>query len=216
MSDDWRVTATLQDAGRTSGVLHFLDEHQVEEEVRRLLTSHVAVSGSDSEVFLYADSEESATQAQDVLEDILRQHGLQADFALHRWHPVEERWEAPDVALPSTPAEQEAERQLLMHAETQESTASGYAAWEVRVQLDSHRDAVRLAQRLTDEGRSVVRRWRFLVVGATNEDEARQLAEAIRSEASPDARVGVEAGGGIGWQDGMPGTPFTIFASLGG
>jgi hypothetical protein len=41
----------------------------------------------------------------------------------------------------------------------------------------------------------VVRRWKFLVVGANNEDEARDLAEHIRQEAPPDATVSAEHSG---------------------
>ena len=37
-----------------------------------------------------------------------------------------------------------------------------------------------------------MRRWRFLVVGANNEDQARELAELVRHEAPPDATVRVE------------------------
>jgi len=36
------------------------------------------------------------------------------------------------------------------------------------------------------------RRWRFLVVGANNEDEARELAEQIRQGAAPGATVHAE------------------------
>jgi hypothetical protein len=34
-----------------------------------------------------------------------------------------------------------------------------------------------------------VRRWKFLIVGARDEDEARKLAGQIRQEAPPDAAV---------------------------
>jgi hypothetical protein len=37
--------------------------------------------------------------------------------------------------------------------------------------------------------RRVVRRWKFLVIGASNEDDARELADQVRREASADATV---------------------------
>jgi len=37
-----------------------------------------------------------------------------------------------------------------------------------------------------------VRRWKFLLVGADNEDDVRKLAAQIRREAPPDAVVRVE------------------------
>ena len=66
-----------------------------------------------------------------------------------------------------------------------EAAASGIAQWEARVECRSHREAVALASKLRSEGRAVVRRWKFLVVGANSEDEARELAEQIRREAVP-------------------------------
>jgi hypothetical protein len=76
--------------------------------------------------------------------------------------------------------------------------AAGAAQWEVRVELGSHRQAVALARKLDGEGRAILRRWRYLYVGAGNEDEARELAGQIRQDAPPDAAVMVEQAG-VGW-----------------
>ena len=100
--------------------------------------------------------------------------------------------------MPRTAAEREAEHQRLIDDETAESLASGEAQWEVRVELGSHRQAVTLARTLESEGRAIVRRWRFVVVGAGNEDEARELAGQIRQEVPADAAVKVELAG-VGW-----------------
>jgi hypothetical protein len=48
------------------------------------------------------------------------------------------------------------------------------------------------AATLRSEGLPVIRRWKFLVVGATSEDESRELADQIRREAPTDARVRAE------------------------
>ncbi len=69
--------------------------------------------------------------------------------------------------------------------------AAGHAQWEVRVDLPSHHDAVQLAERLRAEGRPVIRRWKFLVLGANDSDDADELARAIRQEA-PEASVQAE------------------------
>jgi len=68
----------------------------------------------------------------------------------------------------------------------------------VRIELGSHREAVALARKLEHEGRAVVRRWKFLVIGASNEDDAAGLAQQIRLEAPPDAAVYAEQSG-VGW-----------------
>ena len=41
----------------------------------------------------------------------------------------------------------------------------------------------------------MVRRWKFLIVGANSDDEARALAEHIRQEAPADAQVTAEPAG---------------------
>ncbi|MFZ2048465.1 MAG: hypothetical protein WAV12_31065, partial [Trebonia sp.] len=52
---------------------------------------------------------------------------------------------------------------------------------------------VELAERLQAEGRPVIRRWKYLVLGANNEDDARSLAEAIRQQISVKASVQIQA-----------------------
>ena len=64
--------------------------------------------------------------------------------------------------------------------------------------LHSHRQAVALARKLEEQSWPVVRRWKFLIVGTGNEDQARELAGQIRREAPPDAVIIVEQAG-VGW-----------------
>jgi hypothetical protein len=193
--DDWRVTISPADPGRTADVRRSLPERGVERDVHRRLGRSVAVGGSDSQVFLYAGTELAAREAERVAREVLARHGIQAEFALHRWHPVEERWENAGVALPRTDAEREAEHQRLEQEETAESLAAGVAQWEARAELRSRHEAVTLERKLRDEGYPVVRRWRFLVAGANNSDDADRLAERIRQLAPPGATVRAEPSG---------------------
>ena len=194
-SNDWRVTISLTDPAQLEQARQSFSAHEVEEDVRRQLGRSVAIGAGDSQVFLYAGTENAARDAVRVARDVLTQEGIEAQFALDRWHPIEEQWESPDVAMPRTEAERQAEHQRLEDAETAESLATGSAQWEARVEFPSHHEAVELASKLRGEGRTVVRRWRFLVVGANNEDDARELAEQIRREAPPDATVRAEHSG---------------------
>jgi len=193
-SDDWRVTISLTDPGPAGPSAL----PAVEEDIRRRLGRSVAVGAGDAQIFLYADTETAARAAEQTARDVLAAHQLQAESALHRWHPVEEQWEDPDVPLPQTEAEREAERQRLEAAETAESQATGMARWQVRIELGSHHAAVALARQLESEGRAVVRRWKFLVIGASNQDDATELAEQIKREAPPGAAVHAEQSG-VGW-----------------
>lgn len=164
-------------------------------DVGRRLGRTIVVGFGDSQIFLYAGTELAAAEAERAAREVLGQLGIEAEFAVHRWHPIEEEWQSPDVAMPRTEAERQAEHQRLEDAETAESLATGTAQWQARVELGSHREAVALADTLRDEGYAVVRRWRFLIVGAGNEDDARALANRIKQQAPPDAQVRAEASG---------------------
>ena len=194
-NNDWRVTISLPGPEHVERVHRSLSTHEVEEDVHRQLGRSVAVGAGDSQIFLYAGSEIAATEAERIARRVLVQHGIEAEFTLDRWHPAEEEWENADVARPRTDAERQAEHRRLLDAETAESLATGVAQWEARAEFPSHHEAVELADKLRREGRAVVRRWRFLVVGATNEDEARELADQIRREAPSDATVRAEHSG---------------------
>jgi len=194
-STDWRVTISLADQAHAEQARRSFSEREVEDDVRLRLGRNIAIGAGDSQIFLYAGTENAAMEAERVAREVLAEHGIEAEFALHRWHPVEEQWESPDVALPRTEAERQAEHQRLEDAETAESLATGTAQWQARVEFPSHHEAVDLAAKLTGEGRTVVRRWKFLVIGANNEDDAQELAEHIRAEAPADATVVAEPAG---------------------
>jgi hypothetical protein len=194
-STDWRVTISLTGQAHVERAQQSISEQEVEEDVRQRLGRNIVVGAGDSQIFLYAGTELAATEAERNAREVLDQLGIEAEFELHRWHPVEEEWQSPDVAMPQTEAERQAEHQRLEDAETADSVAAGSAMWQTRVELDSHRDAVALAHKLQGEGYPVVRRWKFLVVGANNDDDAKALAEHIRQEAPSGAQVSAEPAG---------------------
>ncbi len=203
-SNDWRVTVALRESGQAGHAAASLSTHTVEREVHERLGGRVVV-GTDGgdELFLYTHTREAAAAARQSVSEVLASHGIQAEYTTERWHPVAEEWESADEPLPDTPAEVAAERSSLDAEETAESFKSGIALFEVRVQVPRHREAVALADRLAAEKYSVVRRWRFLVVGANNADQAEEFAAKIRQEAPADAVVTTEEVG--------PSRPYTVF-----
>jgi hypothetical protein len=202
--NDWRVTVRLRADGQTGRAVEHLSGHQVEGEVHQRLGGRVIVSTNGrNELYLYTHSQDGAVAAHHSVDDLLASHGMGADYLVERWHPIAEEWEAADIALPGTAAEIEAEREQLDAEETSESVSGGIALFEVRVQVRTHHESVALAARLQDEGYSVVRRWRFLVVGANNGDQAEEFAAKIRQEAPTDAVVTTEEVG--------PSRPYTAF-----
>jgi hypothetical protein len=197
-SDDWRVTITVSGETGAGRAPQSFSLRQAEKDIRGQVGRGIAVGAGDGRIFLYASTETAARDAERAARDVLAGHGIAAESAVHRWHPIEEQWEDPGLPMPQTEAEREAEHQRLVDAETAESHAAGVAQWDVRVELGSHRQAVALARELESEGRAVVRRWKFLLVAASNEDEARELAGQIRQQAPPGAAVRVEQAG-VGW-----------------
>lgn len=214
MADDWRITVTLHEEGLAERLFTWLPEHGVEDDVRERLGDRVAVSTGEGHVFLYADTREVAREAERVVREVLAARELEADISLDRWHPLAEQWEDESSPLPRTEEEREAERDEAEAAETAESQATGVARWEVRVELQSHRDAVDLADRLSEEGLPVVRRWTYLLVGANNEEDADELAARLKSVVPAGATVHVEPGGGVVWEV-LPSNPFAAFGGLG-
>jgi hypothetical protein len=60
-----------------------------------------------------------------------------------------------------------------------------------------------------------VRHWRYLLIGADNEDQAREIAETIRGELPAGAELKVEASGALVWQAVKP-SPFAVLGGLAG
>ena len=106
--------------------------------------------------------------------------------------------------MPATDEQRQAEQRRLDDEETAESLASGVAQYQVRIELPTHREAVALAERLKAEGLPVIRRWKFMVVGTNNEDEANDLASRLKQEVPTDATVQAEHAGAL--------MPFIMFS----
>lgn len=214
--DDWRLTIELAGEGDAPDVVESMREVAVEEDARRRLGDRVAVSADGPRLFLYADSEASAREAEHVVHGLLDERGLETrGIALDRWHPIEEEWEDSAVPLPSTPEDQAAEHARLEAAEAAESRERGHADWEVRATLPSHGATSELADRLEEEGLPVVRRWRHVLIGAETEDAARALADRVRAEAPAETEIEVELTGEAIWRV-QPANPFAFFGGMGG
>ena len=199
MAEDWRVTVELAE-GSGESLGSRLDEHEVEEEIHERLGGAVAVSADGPHLFLYADSREAAEAARDAVQSLLDAENASAEVSLDRWHPLADEWRPADEPLPATEAEREEELDEAEAQDAADSAASGYAEWEVRVDLPDHADAVELAAMLEQEGVPVTRRWKHLLVGAVDEDEANELADRLRAEAPSGTQFTVEPSGQMAWE----------------
>jgi hypothetical protein len=215
MADDWRITVNLVEEADASSLVYELNHTDLPAERRARLGDRVAVSSDEGVVFLYADTEDVAREANAIVRETLDRLGMAAETSLTRWHPVEQRWEDPEVPLPQSDEEWQAEHDRLQEREAAESRETGEASWEVRVELPDHESTSELADRLESEGLPVVRRWTYLLVGAANEDEAHALAERVGNAAPEGSQVQVEPGGRMAWEV-APQNPFVVFGGLGG
>jgi hypothetical protein len=192
--DDWRIRIEIEDE-EAPGLferLGFALSDEASELAQELEKRRLAVSYDDDEVFVYASSRAEAERARAVIQAELRDLRVAAVTGpVEHWLEDDDRWddEPPD----ETWEEEELER--------------GYAPWEVRISCESHRAARELAEQLEEEGYSVERRWRHLIVGAASKEEADALAARLHGE--------VEPGGELVWET-VPGNPFAIFGGLGG
>jgi hypothetical protein len=216
MSDDWRLEVGLFEKGRARALTERLEAEKLEDDVEASLGDRMVVSGDGPNVFVYAGDRAQAEAAAKVIRSVAAEHGWDIELELKRWHPTAEEWEDPDVPLPETDAERSAEHARLIEKEREETAERGYAEYEVRVEFHSHRDTVALANRLHDEGLPVSRRWRYLLVGAPDEDSANALAERIRAEAPPDSTVVAEVSRRAIYDDDPGRGSFAIFGGLGG
>ena len=192
MDEDWRVRLTFADQQASQQHAERLEAMKVEQDLGERLGARVAVSRDGAELFLYANSEDDARAAEHIASADLDADHWASKVELSRWHEAAEDWEPADRPLPRTAEERAAERKRLMSREDQETAAEGYAEWEVRVELPTHHDARALAERLRDEGVSCVHRWRYILVGAEDEDAARQWETRLRGEAPGGAKLSVE------------------------
>ncbi|HSB38535.1 MAG TPA: hypothetical protein VLD13_05545 [Gaiellaceae bacterium] len=195
MRDDWRIRIEPRESGHAETLVGRLGRDLGSEEAQLLakeLEGHrLAVSRDEDRVFVYADSSMQAEQARRIVEAELDDEGIEAQVEVERWLHEEERWSGE-------PPQETWEQEELEH---------GHAPWEVRVELPSHGEADELADALEEEGYDVARRWRYLIVGAGSEEEARALAKRLHGKAEP--------GGELVWEV-VPRNPFAIFGGLGG
>jgi hypothetical protein len=196
MSEDWRIRVELGETAHAETLLGRLGLDLGTDESKRLADElkgrRLAVSNDEDTVFVYVDSPAGLGRAQQIVEAELSEAGIQpAEVVNERWLADEERWSGEPPS--GTWEDEELER--------------GHAPWEVRVELDSHDEAQQLADQLEGEGYDVVRRWRYVIVGAPSEEAARELARRLHGEAEP--------GGEVVWEV-TPSNPFAVFGGLGG
>jgi hypothetical protein len=191
MDEEYRVEVELDDTEHGYSLRERLRAIDLDDKARERLGRGVMVTRDGPRLFLYADSEAQAREAERVVRELVDDEELSAGIRVTRWHEIEEAWKDAAIPLPASAEEAAAEYAAREVAEAAEAQAEGEYDWSVVVHLRERNAAEDLARRLEDEGHPVQRRWRYVMVGAVTEERANGLAEQLRSEL-PDADVRVE------------------------
>jgi hypothetical protein len=197
--DEWRVEIDLDDEEHGYSFGERLRSHDLDDEARERLGRGVIVTRDGPRVFLYANTEEGAREAERVARELLEAERLTASVAVTRWHPVEEEWKDGSLPLPASEADAQ--------AELTRKEASHRDEWEVHVELPGRDEAIALAEQLRAEGLPVHRLWRRVTVDAASTERANELADRLDSEL-PDAEVWAEPS-----PEGLPHPAFVYFRS---
>jgi hypothetical protein len=239
MGDDWRVRIALVDLPReltdddqvyargypaspqeiaAAAAVHAEMESYRQALIPELgsrLGGQVAVGSSDTDIFLYAPSAGSADEAARVAREVLARLDVSAPVRIERWSSWEEEWldvtdkPSADVAAEQQ-AEQQAEHEYRQEQERERSRRAGFPAWQVRVEVRSHRDVVALAGYLAVQGWRV-RRRRHLLVGADCEDDAKGLVRELSGDGRADADTAFRVGRVTYSRNvGLPGTDWPL------
>lgn len=212
MNDDWRVQVDLVEEGIANAFHDRLDALELEHDLSRAFSDRVVVTRDGTTIFLYAGGRSQAENAQALVERLAREQGEDVEVSFDRWHHEAEEWRPADEPLPENAEVQVAEHMARVARERQESEASGYPEYEVRIDLPSHGEAKELVERLSAEGLRSVHRWKYVLLGAADEDSANELAERVRAEVPPGSKVTVEGT----WREAYAERSRSPFAFLGG
>ena len=186
MDDGWRVCIAFGVLPRS---LHSFRRALISALGSRL-GDQVAVSSSrwGTRIFVYAPSAGSADEAAQVAREVLARRDVSAPVRTEFWSAREQEWrDAADEPSADPVAERQALHEARQERERQASVTSGRPAWEVRVELPSHDDVVRLAGHLAAQGWRVRPHRRHLLVGADCEDDAKSLARELSGDGRADA-----------------------------
>lgn len=215
MNDDWRLQVDFNDPSHAGPMVERLGAHELEHDLSNAFHDRVIVSREGATVFLYAGSREQAEAARNLVLSLAQQHGWKLSADLTHWHPEAEDWEDPDKPLPKNDAAKTAEHEALIAAERRQVEESGHPEFEVRVDLPSRHEAAQFADTLRSEDLPLVHRWKYLLIGVTDEDSGKELTERIQAQAPPGSKVSFEGTWAAAYAE-RPPTPFAILGGLGG
>jgi hypothetical protein len=191
-NEDWRVEINLDDKHEGYDIRERLRSRDLDDDARARLGERVYVSRDGPKLFLYAGSEQQAREAEVVAQELVAADNLSADFAVTRWHPVEQEWKDASIPLPQTETEIHQELERKEEAERKEQTEEGSYDWLVKINLPSAADAERIAAALDEAGHPVHRIWRWVNVDVLTEEIGNEVISSLQEALPTDAEIWLE------------------------
>lgn len=215
MNDDWRLEVNFDDTAHIGLLVERLNARELEHELSNAFHDRVIVSRNEGTVFLYAGTREQVEAVRELVLSLAQKHEWKLELDFKRWHATAEEWEDPDLPLPDDDAARKTEHETLITAERREAEETGHPEYEVRVDLPSLHEANRFADTLRSEGLPVVHRWKFLLIGVSDEDSGKELVERIQEQVPPGSKVSLEGTWAMAYAERRP-SPFAIFGGMAG
>jgi hypothetical protein len=191
-NEDWRVEINLDDKHEGYDIGERLRSRDLDEDARARLGERVYVSRDGPRLFLYAGSEQQAREAEVVAQELVAADNLSADFAVTRWHPVEQEWKDASIPLPQTETEIHQELERKEEAERKEQAEEGSYDWLVKINLPNAADAERIAEALDEAGHPVHRIWRWVTVDVLTEEIGNEVISSLQEALPADAEIWLE------------------------
>jgi hypothetical protein len=188
---DWRLEVDLHDGANADLLAEIIASEALIHDMSLAFKDRVIASREGSRIYFYAgdrqqcDAIEKAARAEALL------NGWELTIELRRWHHYSEEWQRADIPIPTSESDIEVERADLQGRERSETAARGYPEFEVRADLPSHHAAKSLSEELSVEGLCPIRRWKYVIVGVTDEVTGEDLATRIELSV-PGSRATVE------------------------
>ena len=215
VAEDFRVTVRLRADSHTEPLLKALHAHEVEDDARERFGDRIAVSGSGDQAFLYADSESAARHAQTSVSNCSQRRAGKASSSSIAGTTPKRSGRTRACRCRQRPRRNRPSTRSSSNRKPPSPGRPGLPSGSCASRLASHHDAHALAETLAAEGiTNIIRRWKFLIVGTADEDDADTLAERLKGELPPGGTIHIEPGSGLAWEF-APKNPFAVFGGLG-
>jgi hypothetical protein len=213
MSESWRLNIDLREEGHARALIDRLEAVELEHDLASSFDDRVFLERHRAEVSAYAGDQAQAGKVAELVRSLAEKHGWHIETHLLEWDEVKVEWVEGSHAVPHD-TRHNAEHARIIAQERASSLAHGFPDWEAKVECPNHHDVLALAKQLTAEQIPNVHRWRYLVVGANDEDSGNALAERIRKEA-PEGTITIVQASPQAILANQPRNPFSVFGGLG-